>query len=119
VRACPGGTGAIKCGGLFLTHTIFLKWETRYTGNYAASLLASEIAHTKGCSQVLWLDGVQRKYVEEVGSMNIMFVINGTIVTPPLHGTILPGVTRDTILTIAHDLGYQTEERLVSIVCEP
>ncbi len=83
-RSSPGGMGFAKTGG-----------------NYAASLIAGEEAHQKGCDQVLWLDAQQRKFVEEVGSMNIMFVIDGVLVTPPLNGTILPGITRDSVLTIA------------------
>lgn len=98
VRSAPGGTGAIKCGG-----------------NYAASLAGAELAHKQGCSQVLWLDGIERKYIEEVGAMNIMFVKDGVVITPPLRGTILPGVTRDTILTLCHDLHIPCEERLITI----
>ena len=96
-RSSPGGMGFAKTGG-----------------NYAASLIAGEEAHQKGCDQVLWLDAQQRKFVEEVGSMNIMFVIDGVLVTPPLNGTILPGITRDSVLTIAKDKGYKVEERPVS-----
>ena len=98
VRAVRGGTGFAKCGG-----------------NYAGSMLAGERAAEKGYDQVLWLDGKEHKYVEEVGSMNMMFVIDGTIVTAPLDGTILPGVTRDSILTLAKDAGWKTEERKISI----
>ena len=98
IRAAPGGTGFAKCGG-----------------NYAGSMLAGERAAEKGYDQVLWLDGKEHKYVEEVGSMNMMFVIDGTIVTAPLDGTILPGVTRDSILTLAKDAGWKTEERKISI----
>lgn len=98
VRSAKGGTGFAKTGG-----------------NYAASLIAGEEAHQKGCDQVLWLDAEERKFVEEVGSMNIMFVINDTVVTPPLDGTILPGITRDSILTIAKDKGIAVEERYISV----
>ncbi len=88
VRAVKGGMGAAKTGG-----------------NYAASLAAGEEAHRRGFSQVLWLDGVERKYIEEVGSMNIAFVIDDELVTPPLTGTILEGITRDTVLQLARDWG--------------
>lgn len=98
VRAVRGGTGYAKCGG-----------------NYAGSIRASELALQSGCSQVLWLDGVHRKYIEEVGSMNIMFKISGTVVTPELQGSVLPGITRDSILKIARDRGLAVEERLVSV----
>jgi branched-chain amino acid aminotransferase len=98
VRAAPGGTGFTKCGG-----------------NYAGSLKAQEKAEEAGYTQVLWLDGVNRKYVEEVGSMNVMFLIDGTVVTAPIDGTVLPGVTRDSILTLLRDWGYPVEERHMSI----
>ena len=97
-RAAPGGTGAAKAGG-----------------NYAASLIASAEAKKHGASQILWLDAVERKYVEEVGAMNMMFVIDDTIVTSPLTGTILPGITRDSILKLGPTLGYKVEERRLSI----
>lgn len=97
-RACPGGTGEAKTGG-----------------NYAASILASEKANEKGYSQVLWLDGAQRKYVEEVGAMNIFFVIDGVLVTPKLNGSILPGITRDSIIKLAKSMDIEVEERQVSI----
>lgn len=96
--AAIGGTGAAKFGG-----------------NYGASLLASNEAKKKGYDQVLWLDSTERKYIEEVGAMNICFVIDGTIVTPDLHGSILPGITRDSIITLARQLGYNVEERRISI----
>ena len=86
VRAVKGGMGYTKTGG-----------------NYAASLIAQVKAHDDGYSQVLWLDGVERKYIEEVGAMNIMFKINGKVVTPMLNGSILPGVTRDSILQVCRD----------------
>ncbi len=96
VRAVRGGVGFTKCAG-----------------NYAASILAGDIAEKKGFSQVLWLDGVEQKYVEEVGSMNMMFAYGDKIVTPKLNGSILPGITRDSILKLARQLGYQTvEDRL-------
>jgi len=97
-RSAKGGTGFAKTGG-----------------NYAASLIAGEKAHQKGCDQVLWLDAEYRKYVEEVGSMNIMFVIDDVIVTPPLDGTILPGITRDSVLTIARDKGFKVDERNITV----
>ncbi len=86
VRAVRGGTGFTKCGG-----------------NYAASLRAGERAEALGFSQVLWLDGMERKYIEEVGSMNVLFKINGKIVTPMLNGSILPGITRKSCLQILKD----------------
>ena len=98
VRAVKGGMGFAKTGG-----------------NYAASLIAQVKAHDDGYSQVLWLDGVERKYIEEVGSMNIMFKINGKVVTPMLNGSILPGITRDSILTVCRDWGYEVEERRISV----
>ncbi|MDO4740953.1 MAG: branched-chain amino acid aminotransferase [Eubacteriales bacterium] len=98
VRAVRGGMGFAKTAG-----------------NYAASIKAGEVAKKKGYQQVLWLDGVERKYVDEVGAMNMMFVLDGKIVTPMLNGTILAGITRDSILTLARDMGYEVEERLVSI----
>ena len=98
VRAFPGGTGAAKCGG-----------------NYAGSMLASIEAQKKGFHNVLWLDGIERKYVEEAGLMNVAFVINGTVVTPPLGGTILPGITRDSVLTLLRDMKVPVEERRISI----
>ncbi len=98
VRAVKGGMGAAKTGG-----------------NYAASLAAGEEAHRRGFSQVLWLDGVERKYIEEVGSMNIAFVIDDELVTPPLTGTILEGITRDTVLQLARDWGVGVAERPITI----
>jgi len=98
VRAVRGGVG-----------------DTKTMGNYAASLLAGEKAHHAGYTQVLWLDGVEQKYVEEVGSMNIMFVINDELVTPKLNGSILPGITRDSVLALAKSWGMKTSERLISI----
>ena len=98
VRAVRGGMGFAKTGG-----------------NYAASLAAQVKAHDAGYSQVLWLDGVERKYIEEVGAMNIFFKIDGKVVTPKLNGSILPGITRDSVLTLCRDWGYETEERLISV----
>ncbi len=98
VRAVRGGTGYAKCGG-----------------NYAASNRAGERAEKKGYSQVLWLDGVERKYIEEVGAMNVMFKIAGEIVTPMLSGSILPGITRKSCLEVLRKEGYKVSERLLSI----
>ena len=98
VRAVKGGTGYTKCGG-----------------NYAASNRAGERAAQKGYSQVLWLDGVHRKYIEEVGAMNVMFKIGDEIVTPMLSGSILPGITRKSCLEILRKEGYKVSERLLSI----
>ena len=98
VRAAEGGIGDAKTGG-----------------NYAASLLAAEEAHAAGFTQVLWLDCVHRKYVEEVGTMNIMLRIGDEVVTPPLAGTILPGVTRDSALTLLREWGVPVSERKMGI----
>ena len=98
VRAVRGGTGYAKCGG-----------------NYAASMRAGEKAEQKGFAQVLWLDGVERKYVEEVGSMNVMFKISGTVVTPKLTGSVLPGVTRRSCIALLQSWGVPVEERLLSV----
>ena len=98
VRTVRGGTGYAKCGG-----------------NYAASTRAGERAAKKGYSQVLWLDGVERKYIEEVGAMNVMFKINGEIVTPMLTGSILPGITRKSCIEVLKSLGYKVSERLLSV----
>lgn len=98
VRTVRGGTGYAKCGG-----------------NYAASTRAGERAAKKGYSQVLWLDGVERKYIEEVGAMNVMFKINGEIVTPELTGSILPGITRKSCIEVLKSLGYKVNERLLSV----
>ncbi len=97
VRAVRGGTGYTKCGG-----------------NYAASIRAGELAEKQGYAQVLWLDGVERRYIEEVGSMNVMFKIDGKIVTPALTGSVLPGITRKSCLELLRDWGYTVEERLVT-----
>lgn len=98
VRAAPGGTGFTKCGG-----------------NYAGSLKAQEKAEENGYTQVLWLDGAQKKYIEEVGSMNVMFLIDGEVWTAPIEGTVLPGVTRDSILHILRDWGYPVHEEHLSV----
>ncbi len=102
VRAAPGGTGDAKCAG-----------------NYAASLVAQRQALQQGCDQVVWLDAVERRYVEEMGGMNLFFVYQQggrtRLVTPKLTGTLLPGVTRDSVLQLAPELGYETEERLLSV----
>jgi branched-chain amino acid aminotransferase len=98
-RAAQGGTGAAKTGG-----------------NYAASLLAGKEASKAGYSQVLWLDAVEGRFVEEVGAMNICFVYDGRrIVTPPLTGSILPGVTRRSVITLGRDLGYEVSEEMVDV----
>lgn len=98
VRAVRGGTGFTKCAG-----------------NYAASLIAQDIAHKKGFVQVLWLDGIEQKYIEEVGSMNILFVIDGKLVTPALNGSILPGITRRSCIEFARSIGMEVEEKRISI----
>ena len=98
VRAVEGGTGDAKCGG-----------------NYANSLLAQQIAKSEGYEAVLWLDAKEHRYVEEIGAMNVLFIIDGKLVTSPLHGSILPGITRDSILTLAADEGMIVEERFLSI----
>ena len=98
VRAVRGGTGFAKCGG-----------------NYAASTRAGERAASMGYSQVLWLDGVERKYIEEVGAMNVMFRIGDEIVTPMLSGSILPGITRKSCIEVLRGEGYKVSERLISI----
>ncbi|MER1985080.1 MAG: branched-chain amino acid aminotransferase [Solibacillus sp.] len=98
VRAVAGGTG-----------------EAKTSGNYASSLLASEIAEKKGYSQSLWLDGRERKYIEEVGSMNIFFKINGAVITPALNGSILPGITRDSMIHVLKSRNIPVEERAISI----
>lgn len=98
-RAAPGGTGAAKCGG-----------------NYATSLVAQAEATRNGCDQVVFLDAIERRWIEELGGMNIFFVFDdGTMITPPLTGTILPGITRDSILTLARDLGITVREEPYSI----
>lgn len=98
VRAVKGGIGEAKTGG-----------------NYVASLASQVKAHDEGYAQVLWLDGVERKYIEEVGAMNIFFKINGTVVTPKLNGSILPGVTRDSAIQLCKMWGIPVEERRISV----
>jgi branched-chain amino acid aminotransferase len=98
VRAVKGGVGFAKAGG-----------------NYAASIKSQMEAHEKGYTQVLWLDGVERKYIEEVGTMNVFFKIDGEIVTPSLEGSILNGVTRDSCITLLKKWGYRVTERKISI----
>ncbi len=98
-RASPGGTGAAKCGG-----------------NYAASLLAQAEAASHGCDQVVFLDAVERRWIEELGGMNVFFILDdGSMVTPPLGGSILPGVTRDSIIALAKDKGVTVREEPYSI----
>jgi branched-chain amino acid aminotransferase len=101
VRAAPGGTGAAK-----------------FAGNYAASLVAQAQAAEQGCEQVVWLDAIERRWVEEMGGMNLFFVIGSgegaRVVTPELSGSLLAGITRDSVLTLASDLGYAVEERRIS-----
>ncbi len=98
IRAAEGGTG-----------------EAKTAGNYAASYYAAKQAQDKGYDNVLWLDGKEHRYVEECGTMNIFFVIDGVAVTPALTGTILRGVTRDSAITLLHDMNVDVEERRISI----
>ena len=98
VRAVRGGTGEAKCGG-----------------NYAASIRASAKAKEKGFSQVLWLDGVEQKYIEEVGAMNVMFKVDGKIITPSLNGSVLAGVTRKSSMELLKSWGYEVVERPISV----
>ncbi|AQA04819.1 branched chain amino acid aminotransferase [Mycobacterium sp. MS1601] len=102
VRASPGGTGAAKFGG-----------------NYAASLLAQAEAAEHGCDQVVWLDAIERRYVEEMGGMNLFFVFgsggSARLVTPELSGSLLPGITRDSLLQLATDAGFAVEERKIDV----
>lgn len=98
VRAVVGGTG-----------------EAKTAGNYASALKGQEIAHKEGYSQTLWLDGKEHRYIEEVGSMNIFFKINGTVITPALNGSILPGITRDSMLHVLKAKNIPVEERRISI----
>ncbi|MET9339546.1 branched-chain amino acid aminotransferase [Nonomuraea sp. NPDC003804] len=97
-RAAPGGTGAAKCGG-----------------NYAAAFVAQRQAVEQGCDQVVWLDSNEHRYVEEMGGMNLFFVFGNKLFTPELTGTLLPGITRDSILSLAADLGLEAEEGRLSI----
>lgn len=102
VRAAPGGTGFAKCAG-----------------NYAASLVAQRQAQGEGCDQVVWLDAVHRKYIEEMGGMNIFFVYQEkgetVVVTPELTGTLLPGITRDSLLQLVREQGWRAEERKITV----
>lgn len=98
IRAVPGGVGNVKTAG-----------------NYAASIMAALEAQEQGFTQVLWLDAVHREYIEEVGTMNIFFVIGDEVITPPLSGSILPGITRESVLQLARDLGYTVNERPITI----
>ena len=98
VRAAKGGTGAAKCGG-----------------NYGGAYYPTKLAREQGYDQVLWTDGKENKFIEESGMMNVMFVMNDTLVTPPLSDSILDGVTRDSLLILANDLGYKIAERPVSV----
>ena len=98
VRAVRGGLGYAKTAA-----------------NYAASLKAQEVAEQKGYTQVLWLDGIEKKYIEEVGTMNVMFVIDGEVITPELNGSILPGITRMSAIELLRDAGYKVTERRISI----
>lgn len=97
-RSAPGGTGSAKTAG-----------------NYAASLLPGDLARREGFDQVLWLDGAEHRYVEEVGQMNIFFRFRDEVITPELRGTILPGVTRDSVLVLLRDFGVPVAERRISI----
>ncbi|HDR17109.1 MAG TPA: branched chain amino acid aminotransferase, partial [Desulfobacteraceae bacterium] len=97
-RAAFGGTG-----------------DAKVAGNYAASLLAAEEAKKKGFTQVLWLDAAEHKYVEEVGTMNMFFVIGDEVITAPLTGSILPGITRKSVIQLVRDWGYKLSERMLSI----
>ena len=98
VRSVRGGMGFAKAAG-----------------NYACSLIADHEAQKKGCAQVLWLDGVERKYIEEVGAMNVFFVIDDEIVTPMLTGSILPGITRKSCIELLKNWGYRVSERRLSV----
>jgi branched-chain amino acid aminotransferase len=102
VRAAQGGTGEAKCAG-----------------NYAASLIAQAEAAAHGCDQVVWLDAVERRWIEEMGGMNLYFVMGSgdgaRLVTPSLTGTLLPGITRDSLLTIAADLGIRADEERINV----
>ena len=97
-RAVQGGTGTVKAGG-----------------NYGGALWPAKQAQDRGYHQLLWTDAAEHRYIEESGTMNVMFVVDGTIVTPMLTDTILAGITRDSVLRLARDLGYSVEERRVSV----
>jgi branched-chain amino acid aminotransferase len=98
IRAAPGGTGFAKCGG-----------------NYGGAFYPTQLAKQQGYDQVLWTDGRENKFIEESGMMNIMFVIDDKLITPPLSDTILDGITRDSLLALARSEGYTTEERPISV----
>ena len=98
IRAARGGAGFAKCGG-----------------NYGGSFYPTQLARQEGYDQVLWTDAAQNKFIEESGMMNIVFVIGDTIITPSLSDTILDGVTRDSLLTLARDMGFKTEERAIGL----
>ncbi len=102
IRAAPGGTGDVKCAG-----------------NYAASLLAQEQAIAAGCDQVVWLDATEKRYVEEMGGMNLFFVLgsgaDAELVTPELTGTLLPGITRESLITVAREMGHRVTERRFTV----
>ncbi|NLP30262.1 MAG: branched-chain amino acid aminotransferase [Clostridiales bacterium] len=98
VRSVKGGTGNVKIGG-----------------NYTVGLKAEKVAHEKGFSQILWLDGIERKYVEEIGTSNAFFVIDGEVITPPLTGTILPGITRDSVINLLKSWGKKITEKRLTI----
>ncbi|HYF30418.1 MAG TPA: branched-chain amino acid aminotransferase [Chitinophagaceae bacterium] len=98
IRAARGGTGAAKCGG-----------------NYGGAMYPTELARQEGYDQVLWTDALEHQYIEESGTMNVMFVIDGALVSPPPSDSVLDGITRDCLITLARDLGYEAIERPVSI----
>jgi len=98
IRAARGGTGAAKCGG-----------------NYGGAFLPTKKAKDEGYDQVLWTDSNENKFIEESGMMNVMFIVNDTLVTPALSDSVLDGITRDSLLTIAQTMGYKTEERKVAV----
>lgn len=98
IRAAPGGVGSAKCAG-----------------NYAASLYPAKLAQDQGYTQLLWTDAIEHKYFEESGTMNVMFVKDGKLITPNTSSTILKGITRDTLLQLAKSLGFETEERKISV----
>jgi branched-chain amino acid aminotransferase len=98
VRAVAGGVGDVKTGG-----------------NYAASIMAAVEAQELGYTQVLWLDAIERRYIEEVGTMNIFFLIGDELITPPLTGSILPGITRDSVLRLTKDWGFNVTEKMITI----
>lgn len=98
VRAVAGGVGNVKTGG-----------------NYAASIMAAVEAQQQGYTQVLWLDAIERKYIEEVGTMNIFFLVDDELITPPLSGSILPGITRDSVLRLTKDWGLKVSEKRITI----